>query len=414
MNTIRHVKGLRMFCQKIIPLVYGEEISYYETLCKVRDKLNEVIETVNTIYDVIWNDVNALLEEWGQEYDDKMVALENRVDGKIDAFTREMEAQLAENLRIVTELFNATRDYVDEEVRKQQDWVLGQIANLNVQVQTNLTALKKYVDVQDDRIYIYVDSEIAKLKAMIPELQNVQVNNPITGEKKQNLQKCLDYLTWVFRYYAYRALWFDREWFTAKQIDDFDLTAWQFDVYGMKMMHVDRRWHMRSPYTGEVQKNREVIYQNHRFENVWGVMAEMYDYMEIPANTFDNFSVLPFDIGGKMSAYYFDHYFGLWASIKGYRNSGAYTSNEWYEMQLTANDWMDANAEAFLIDYGFKFSIVAANPHGAYFNWFKKLSLSDQKIYTMAGTALMGNLKDTVLANDIPFLDRYMPIYIDY
>lgn len=388
MNTIRHVKGLRMFCQKIIPLVYGEEISYYETLCKVRDKLNEVIETVNTIYDVIWNDVNALLEEWGQEYDDKMVALENRVDGKIDAFTREMEAQLAENLRIVTELFNATRDYVDEEVRKQQDWVLGQIANLNVQVQTNLTALKKYVDVQDDRIYIYVDSEIAKLKAMIPELQNVQVNNPITGKKKQNLQKCLDYLTWVFRYYAYRALWLDREWFTAKQIDDFGLTALQFDVYGMKMMHVDRRWHMRSPYTGEIQKNRDVIYQNHRFENVWGVMAEMYDKMKITADTFDNFSVLTHGVKQKMNAYYFDHYFGLWASKSGYLNSGAFTADEWYSFQLTANDWESFSAEAFLIDYGYKFTVYATHPDDPFNKWIKKLSLSDQKIYSMAGYGL--------------------------
>lgn len=408
MNTIRHVKGLRMFCQKIIPLVYGEEISYYETLCKVRDKLNEVIETVNTIYDVIWNDVNALLEEWGQEYDDKMVALENRVDGKIDAFTREMEAQLAENLRIVTELFNATRDYVDEEVRKQQDWVLGQIANLNVQVQTNLTALKKYVDVQDDRIYIYVDSEIAKLKAMIPELQNVQVNNPITGEKKQNLQKCLDYLTWVFRYYAYRALWLDREWFTAKQIDDFDLTAWQFDVYGMKMMHVDRRWHMRSPYTGEVQKNRDVIYQNHRFENVWAVMSDMYDMMKITADTFDNFSTGMSGIKVKMTAYYFDHYFGLWCSAEGWKNFGAFTADDWYKFQLTANVWNSIKPEAFLIDYGLKFPIYVLGPGDPFNKWVEKLSLSDQKIYSMAGNALFKTESESLMfERTFPLIDPY-------
>lgn len=402
MNTIRHVKGLRMFCQKIIPLVYGEEISYYETLCKVRDKLNEVIETVNTIYDVIWNDVNALLEEWGKEYDDKMNALENRIDGKIDAFSKEMESQLAENLRIVTELFNMTRDYVDEEVRKQQDWVLTQIANINVQVQTNLTALKKYVDVQDDRIYIYVDSEIAKLKAMIPELQNVQVNNPITGEKKQNLQKCLDYLTWVFRYYAYRAIWIDREWFTAKQIDDFSLTAWQFDVYGMKMMHVDRRWHMRSPYTGEVQRNRDVIYQNHKFENVWGVTAEMYDKMQISADTFDNFSTLFQGEKQRINAYYFDHYFGLWCSISGFQNIGAFTANEWYDFQLSADEWSALSPEAFLIDYGLKFSVYATLPDMPFDKWIKKLSLSDQKIYSMGGYALF--LKNIMAERAYPLI----------
>lgn len=410
MNTIRHVKGLRMFCQKIIPLVYGEEISYYETLCKVRDKLNEVIETVNTIYDVIWNDVNALLEEWGNEYDAKMDALEDRVDGKIDAFTKEMEDQLAENLRIVTELFNMTRDYVDEEVRKQQDWVLGQIANLNVQVQTNLTALKKYVDVQDDRIYVYVDEEIAKLKAMIPELQNVQVNNPITGEKKQNLQKCLDYLTWVFRYYAYRAIWLDREWFTAKQIDDFGVTAWQFDVYGLKLMHVDRRWHMRSPYTGEVQKNRDVIYQNHRFENVWAVNAEIFDEFCIPAYMFDNMNLNLYGIrDGRMSTYFFDHYFGLVSPVKLSLNYGAFTCDDFYELQLTATEWRSFGANAFTIDFFYKFAAYW-NDINRFISWIRKISICDNKLYMMCSSAYYASyidMSELLAERTLPLVNPY-------
>ena len=32
------------WCQKVLPLVYDESLSYYEVLCKVRDKLNELIK----------------------------------------------------------------------------------------------------------------------------------------------------------------------------------------------------------------------------------------------------------------------------------------------------------------------------------------------------------------------------------
>lgn len=37
---------INMRCQRVLPAVYTDEISYYEVLCKLRDKLNEVIEVV--------------------------------------------------------------------------------------------------------------------------------------------------------------------------------------------------------------------------------------------------------------------------------------------------------------------------------------------------------------------------------
>ena len=37
----------RFWAQKVIPLVYDDSLSYYEVLCKMRDKLNEVINVAN-------------------------------------------------------------------------------------------------------------------------------------------------------------------------------------------------------------------------------------------------------------------------------------------------------------------------------------------------------------------------------
>ena len=44
---------LRFWCYKIIPLAYDCSLSYYETLCKVREKLNEVIDVTNQIPEYI-------------------------------------------------------------------------------------------------------------------------------------------------------------------------------------------------------------------------------------------------------------------------------------------------------------------------------------------------------------------------
>ena len=37
------LKTLRFWCQKVLPLVYDESLSYYETLCKIVDYINDLI-----------------------------------------------------------------------------------------------------------------------------------------------------------------------------------------------------------------------------------------------------------------------------------------------------------------------------------------------------------------------------------
>ena len=42
MSDIKHIN-----CQKVLPLVYDESLSYYEVLCKLTDKQNEMIDFLN-------------------------------------------------------------------------------------------------------------------------------------------------------------------------------------------------------------------------------------------------------------------------------------------------------------------------------------------------------------------------------
>lgn len=59
------VNKLKFWCQKVLPLVYDDSLSYYELLCKVVAKLNELVEFINTLpdsyKDLILNYLNQFL-----------------------------------------------------------------------------------------------------------------------------------------------------------------------------------------------------------------------------------------------------------------------------------------------------------------------------------------------------------------
>lgn len=58
------IKDLRFWVQKVLPLVYDDSLSYYELLCKVVDKLNEIIKTINVSDDNVEEIVKETLNEW--------------------------------------------------------------------------------------------------------------------------------------------------------------------------------------------------------------------------------------------------------------------------------------------------------------------------------------------------------------
>lgn len=56
------LEQLQFWCQKVIPLVYEDSLSYYELLCKVVKYLNDLIANQNT--------VNSILAEYGKNIND--------------------------------------------------------------------------------------------------------------------------------------------------------------------------------------------------------------------------------------------------------------------------------------------------------------------------------------------------------
>lgn len=69
--SIRTLRTFRFWCQKVLPLVYDNSLSYYEVLCKVIDYLNNLITDTNAIVEDV-NELSSALkevQEWIDNYD---------------------------------------------------------------------------------------------------------------------------------------------------------------------------------------------------------------------------------------------------------------------------------------------------------------------------------------------------------
>ena len=82
---------LYFYCQKVLPAVIDDSLSYYEVLCKLREKTNELIGTVNEDGSTLESVVSKLNEVKG--------LLDDVADGKYaDLYLGQLEAYINNNL----------------------------------------------------------------------------------------------------------------------------------------------------------------------------------------------------------------------------------------------------------------------------------------------------------------------------
>ncbi len=92
--ALHNVETLRFWCRKVLPLVYDDSLSYYEVLCKVVAKLNEVIDNEDAQNEVIQQlneNVETLAEAQTEQYNELLGMIEGAITsigslqtGKVD------------------------------------------------------------------------------------------------------------------------------------------------------------------------------------------------------------------------------------------------------------------------------------------------------------------------------------------
>lgn len=103
--------SFRFWCQKVLPLVYDESLSYYELLCKVVNFLNEVIENVDNLHDENTNVISAFsaLQTYVNTTDAAMTSyVNNSVEALQTAYSslQDYVNNYFDNLDVTTEINN--------------------------------------------------------------------------------------------------------------------------------------------------------------------------------------------------------------------------------------------------------------------------------------------------------------------
>lgn len=131
-NRSDGIKPFRFWCQKVLPLVYDDSLSYYETLCRVVDKLNEVIENSGTAY----------------------------VDEQIEALRKEL-------IDLIQQTSAADRQYTDQEVAKAKEELGQKITEL----ESSLTEKINQLESETNEKFEAVNDDITEVKGDITNIQ---------------------------------------------------------------------------------------------------------------------------------------------------------------------------------------------------------------------------------------------------
>lgn len=292
-------------CNPALPLVYGESVSYYETLCELVEKLNEVITWLDGYEDELKAYVDQRYAELLAEVTKEINAFKDQVTSQLD----QMQAQLDGIEEDVKQQIESLTEYVNNQVKDLTDFVNAQIAALESRVDDKLADNERWVRLQikmlDDKLQLqmselritiasnlllaqsYTDVEIAKLIKKIPMFQNVIVVDPVDG-KTEPLQEALNHMYQLFRNCAFTALEYDKLAITAQQWEDLGYTAKEFDDNGLCDMQPENPAHFAfNGVTGLNISVRDNIYQLYQLHRVDGLTAQAFDALDITAETFD-------------------------------------------------------------------------------------------------------------------------------
>lgn len=159
----------RFFCQKVLPLVYDDSLSYYEVLCKVKDKINEMIDYVD-------------------ELEDRSVARANAyTDSKIIEF-QERADELEKNFNDKIKELNTDFDGFKESVNSDLSGFREELTRLEKYVDAEIVAMKEYTDTAIEENNDYIIAEVGRF------ISQIKVLNFFTGTE-MSIQGMFDFLS---------------------------------------------------------------------------------------------------------------------------------------------------------------------------------------------------------------------------
>lgn len=169
-------------CQKVLPTIYDDALSYYEEVCKLIKTVNEVITTFNSYEDIIIELQKALvdistIETDVQSLKERVTSAESSLNSinnsitamrTIDTNLQKQIDELVDKINSIITSYNNIINYVDNAVGK-----------VIIENTTAWMRLENYINTQDRILQLQID----ELRKAIEGMSD-RVYNPVRGVRE--------------------------------------------------------------------------------------------------------------------------------------------------------------------------------------------------------------------------------------
>lgn len=163
---------------KVLPLVYDDSISYYEEVCRLVKKINELVDALNNISIDILQEANS--------YTDTQLA---NARSEFDAKVREIEVlerRLGEQYYAFTNVVNARIQFISNDVNridnKIDDEIIGANEYTNQAIKNNNEYLIEQLSqsIRNFTVINFFTGEKIAVQDMFDILAQLHIQNPMT------------------------------------------------------------------------------------------------------------------------------------------------------------------------------------------------------------------------------------------
>ena len=165
------IDKIRYWCHKILPLVYDDSLSYYEFLCKMDAKLNEVIDSTNGLVEA-WERFQAELEKAWEDYKSALTA-------EWTDYRAEMDLKYASLVGTVNTEINAMKN----DISTFKNDISNQITTFESKVEGDYAEFTADIEEKINAFIANYNAEIAKIPDEITRLVNAWWQNEANYNK---------------------------------------------------------------------------------------------------------------------------------------------------------------------------------------------------------------------------------------
>lgn len=116
------------YCQKVLPAAFDDSLSYYEMVCKLTDKINELIKAYNTqtetyaTIEMLMISQNEQDSKWGEALHTSITELRNYTKGEIERLEKIIADIVAGQITVFDPTYGIKPRSVDKVIRNIYHW----------------------------------------------------------------------------------------------------------------------------------------------------------------------------------------------------------------------------------------------------------------------------------------------------